>query len=246
MPPIWIRSRSASACKRGRFPHLMQQVEDGGRLLRHRVVQLVIGVCRIAQQPGLLGAKRHDLADQVVVVGVAPVGAPVGPGLVGFLAQVPVGREGQERLDRGAQQRDDIAGPQARARLPPAPPLRGHSRAGRRGRLPPAQAARTARPPGHAGRTAWSGSPSAPRSPPCGAWRPRPARRRCGRTPDSCAPAAASGRFPGPARRAWRRGRRRGRTERGSARSSRCTAPAWGCNRGRSPQAPRWCGWSSG
>ena len=34
--------------------------------------------------------------------------------------------------------------------------------------------------------------------------------------------------------------RRRGRTRRGSARSSRCTAPAWGCSRGRSPQAPRW------
>ena len=44
-----------------------------------------------------------------MVVGVSTIGAPAGPRLISFLPQFPIGREGQERLDRGAQQRDDVA-----------------------------------------------------------------------------------------------------------------------------------------
>ena len=106
----------------GRLPHLQQQALDRGGGLGHRIVEPVGGEIVVAEKPGLLGAQRHDLANERRVVGRARMGPARGPGLVCRAAQIAARGEGQKRLDRGARQGHDIPTPAARAPRRPAPP----------------------------------------------------------------------------------------------------------------------------
>ena len=63
---------------------------------------------RIAEQLGALGAQRHGLGDDRLVVGLVAVVAAGDPGAERLLAQIAARRELQERLDAGARQRDDV------------------------------------------------------------------------------------------------------------------------------------------
>ena len=62
----------------------------------------------IAEQLGALAAQPNHLADDGGVVGCAAVFAARDPGAIGLFAQIAPRRELQERLDRGAAQRDHI------------------------------------------------------------------------------------------------------------------------------------------
>ena len=62
----------------------------------------------IAEQPRLLVAQRRELGDDAVVVVLAAVVAARDPGAEHLLAQIPPGRELQERLDTGAAERHGV------------------------------------------------------------------------------------------------------------------------------------------
>ena len=93
----------------GRRPHLPQQMLDRRVGLGHRIIEPVGGEVRVAEEPCLLGAQRHDLADQGRVVGRPRMGSARGPRLVRGAAQIAAGRKGQKRLDRRAREADDVS-----------------------------------------------------------------------------------------------------------------------------------------
>ena len=62
-----------------------------------------------AEQPGTFAAQGEDLGDQRPVVVRARVHAAGNPGAPGDLADVAAGREGEEGLDQGARQGDQVA-----------------------------------------------------------------------------------------------------------------------------------------
>ena len=90
----------------GRRPHLFQQGAHRRGRFRHGVVELEGGEGRVAEQAGALQPERHHLGDQCAIVGGAARFAAADPGFIGGLAQIAAGGEGEERLDRGARQRD--------------------------------------------------------------------------------------------------------------------------------------------
>ena len=100
----------------GRLPDLEQQALDRGRVLRHGIVERIGGVIAISQKPRLLGAQRHDLGDQRPIVMRAGLRAAPRPGVEHHAAEIAPRREGQERLDRGAGERNRIAADTALAR----------------------------------------------------------------------------------------------------------------------------------
>ena len=101
---IAIRQRVAAR----RQPDAIEQRAHGLRRLRHGIVEPVMGEARIAEEPRALGAQRHHLGDDRLVVGCAAAVAARDPGTKDLLAQVAPRRELQERLDARARQRDDV------------------------------------------------------------------------------------------------------------------------------------------
>ena len=113
MPP----SSAISACRSpastaralaARRPNALEEIARRLRGLRHRVGEAEIGVARIAEKPGALGAERNRLGHQRPVVGRPAVLAAPRPCLEGLLAEVAPRRELQEGLDARARQRDDV------------------------------------------------------------------------------------------------------------------------------------------
>jgi hypothetical protein len=105
-----------------RLPHRLQQVERGLRRLRHHVVEAILGKAFITQELRALGAQPHHFGSDRAIVGRAvmlPAREPCAPRR---LAQIAPLRELQERLDAGAQERDDM--------LAFEPALRGRFRRG--------------------------------------------------------------------------------------------------------------------
>ena len=62
----------------------------------------------VAEELRALGAQRHHLGDDRLVVGLAAVVAARDPGAERLLAQIAARGELQERLDAGARERDDV------------------------------------------------------------------------------------------------------------------------------------------
>jgi hypothetical protein len=92
-----------------RFPNLAQQALHRRGLARHVVGQAPGGEVGITEQPGPFGPEAQDLADQRPVVTGTGRGAAGHPGPPGALAQVAPGGEGQEGLNGGPGQGDDVA-----------------------------------------------------------------------------------------------------------------------------------------
>ena len=67
-----------------------------------------MGERRIAEQPRALGAQRHHLGNDRLVVGCAAAVAARDPGAKDLLAQIAAGGELQERLDARAREGDDV------------------------------------------------------------------------------------------------------------------------------------------
>lgn len=87
-------------------PDGAQQLIDGFGLLRHRVVELQFGEIAVAEKRGHFLAKRQRFLDDAAIIGGAGILATGNPGLEGLLAQIALLREGQERFDDRARQRD--------------------------------------------------------------------------------------------------------------------------------------------
>ncbi len=93
----------------GGRPDRFQEVERGARRLGHRIGEAVVGVAFVAEQFGALGPQAHHFCGDRPVVGRAAVLAARAPCAEGGLAQIPAGRELQERLDARSRERDDVA-----------------------------------------------------------------------------------------------------------------------------------------
>ena len=91
-----------------RRPDLLQQAAHRLRRLRHGVVEAIVRKRRVAEQFRPLGAERHGLGDDRLVVGLAAGVAARDPGAERLLAEIAARRELQERLDAGALQGDDV------------------------------------------------------------------------------------------------------------------------------------------
>ncbi len=91
-----------------RGPDPVEQAAHGLRRLRHRVVEPVLREGLVAQQPRALGAQRHHLGDDRLVVGFAAAVAARDPGAERLLAQVAARGKLQERLDARPPERDQM------------------------------------------------------------------------------------------------------------------------------------------
>ena len=93
-----------------RMPDLHQQVPHCFGRLGHFGFQLVIGEAVIAQQLRAFVTQGQNFGGVAPVVGLAPVGTAGDPGFIGFLSQVPAGRELQKRHDQRAVESDGGTG----------------------------------------------------------------------------------------------------------------------------------------
>ena len=87
-------------------PDVAEQLLHRAMGAGHGVGEREVGVAGVAVQPGLFVAQPQDLSRHVAVVVLAVVFAAADPGPPGLLAQVAALREGQERHDERARQRD--------------------------------------------------------------------------------------------------------------------------------------------
>ena len=120
-----------------RLPYGREQLARRRRRLGHRVGKAVGGEILVAEQARPFRTQRHGFGRNGAIVGVAAIFSALRPGRERLLAKVAAGGEGQERLDGGARQRDDVlAGVTARfggtgGRIDQSP-----RQAGQVGRLP--------------------------------------------------------------------------------------------------------------
>ncbi len=92
-----------------RRPNLIEKSAHRIGRLRHRVVEAVVGKRAITHQLGEFRAQRHDLRHDLSIVRLAAVLTAPDPRLECLFAQIPPGRELQERLHARPRQRDHMA-----------------------------------------------------------------------------------------------------------------------------------------
>jgi hypothetical protein len=92
----------------GGRPHRVEEAAHRFGRFCHGVGEPVMRVARVSEELGACRAERDGFGDQRAIVRCPAELAAPGPGLEGFLAQVTAGREGEEGLDRGAAERDDV------------------------------------------------------------------------------------------------------------------------------------------
>ena len=90
----------------GFAPHRMQEVGDGIRRLRHRVLQAEIGERFEAHEPRILAAQCHGLGDDLAIVGIAGVSAARDPCTERLFAQIAAARVGEEPFNARTSERD--------------------------------------------------------------------------------------------------------------------------------------------